>query len=184
MGAEIELNKMRRKERSRDENWIAEFLAGSEMGTMAYAAGGQPHLVTRNFVFDEGAHAIYMHGAKKGRTFEFAVNAPRVCFGAGQPGRLLPGPRAVNLGTEYSSVVLYGRLQVVEDQAEARLALQLLCEKYFPHLDYGEDYEPVSDEDLKVTAVLRIDIESWSGKETRAARDFPAAFYFKDVQKD
>lgn len=181
MGAEIELVAMRRKDRGRGEDWIAAFLAHSEIGTMAYGDGAQPYLVTRNFVHDGAAHAIYMHGARKGRTFESALHAPRVCFSASQPGRLLPGPRAANLGTEYSSVVLYGRLEIVEDQGESRHALQLLCEKYFPHLRYGEDYEPVAGEDLKVTAVLRIDIESWSGKQLEAPRDFPGAFYFNKV---
>ena len=180
MGAEIELVAIRRKERSRDADWIAAFLAHSEIGTMAYGDATQPYLVTRNFVYDESAHAVYMHGARKGLTFESALDAPRVCFSASQPGRLLPGPRAVNLGTEYSSVVLYGQLQVVEDQSEARYALQLLCEKYFPHLKYGKDYEPVADDDLKVTAVLRIDIDSWSGKQVEAPHDFPGAFYFNE----
>jgi nitroimidazol reductase NimA-like FMN-containing flavoprotein (pyridoxamine 5'-phosphate oxidase superfamily) len=181
MGAEIELVAMRRKERARDADWIAAFLAHSEIGTMAYGDSTQPYLVTRNYVYDKFAHAIYMHGARIGRTFEYALGAPRVCFSASQSGRLLPGPRAVNLGTEFSSVVLYGRLQVVDDPGEASHALQLLCEKYFPHLKYGEDYEPVADDNLKLTAVLRIDIDSWSGKQLEAAQNFPGAFYFKKL---
>ena len=149
---------------------------------MAYGDGDQPYLVTRNFAYDHGAHAIYMHGAKKGLTYVSAGSTPRVCFSVSESGRLLPGPRAGNLGTEFSSVVLYGALHIVDDQDEARYGLKMLCEKYFPHMEYGQDYKPVTDDDLKVTAVLRIDIESWSGKETSAEQDFPGAFYFKDIQ--
>jgi nitroimidazol reductase NimA-like FMN-containing flavoprotein (pyridoxamine 5'-phosphate oxidase superfamily) len=78
-------------------------------------------------------------------------------------------------------VVAFGRLRVVEAAAEAKYGLQLLCDKYFPHLKPDVDYETTTDIDLKVTAVLRIDIESWSGKERKVADDFPGAFYFKDV---
>jgi nitroimidazol reductase NimA-like FMN-containing flavoprotein (pyridoxamine 5'-phosphate oxidase superfamily) len=175
------LNKIRRKERGKDDAWIKSFLARSEFGTIATVQGDQPFLVTRNFVYVEALHAIYMHGATKGRTFETAGEAPKVCFSASKAGRLTPADRAMNLGTEYESMVAFGRLHIVEDSDEAKRSLQLLSEKYFPHLEYGVDYEAVDDTDLKVTAVLRIDIESWSGKEKRVAEDFPGAFYYGEV---
>ena len=181
MGIDEQYTKMRRKERGKGEAWIKAFLSRVEFGTLATALGEQPFLVTRNYAYDEAAHAIYMHGAKKGRTYESALNTPRICFSISEAGRLLPGKRASNLVTEFSGVVLFGRLQVVEDAVEARHGLQLLCDKYFPHLKPGVDYVPTTDSDLKVTAVLRIDIESWSGKESKAPDDFPGAFYFKDI---
>ena len=181
MGNPEEFTKIRRKERGKDDVWIKDFLARAEFGTMATAKGDQPFLVTRNFAYDETAHAIYMHGAKKGRTHDKAMEAPRVCFSASEAGRLLPAKRAMNLGTEFGGVVAFGRLHLVDDAAEARHGLQLLCSKYFPHLEPGVDYETTTEADLKVTAVLRIDIESWSGKEKKAPEDFPGAFYFHDV---
>ena len=171
---------IRRKERGKGATWIMAFLARAEFGTMATARGDQPFMVTRNFAYDEDAHAFYMHGAKKGRTYESAREAPRVCFSASQAGRLLPAQRAMNLGTEFGGVVAFGRLHVVEDLDEAKHGLQLLCDKYFPHLKPDVDYETTTDTDLKVTTVLRIDIENWSGKERKAPDDFPGAFYFDD----
>ena len=182
MGTPEEFTKIRRKERSKGANWIKAFLARTEFGTLATARENQPFLVARNFAYDESVHAIYMHGAKKGRTYESAQESPQICFSASKAGRLLPGERAMNLGTEYSGVVIFGRLQVVEDPDEARHGLQLLCDKYFPHLKPGVDYETTTESDLKVTAVLRIDIENWSGKESKAADNFPGAFYFADVR--
>jgi nitroimidazol reductase NimA-like FMN-containing flavoprotein (pyridoxamine 5'-phosphate oxidase superfamily) len=138
-------------------------------------------LVTRNFAYDEVARAVYMHGAKDGRTYKSAREAALVCFSASVPGRLLPAKRAMNLGTEFGGVVVFGRLRVVENSDEARHGLQLLCDKYFPHLEPDVDYETTTDADLKVTAVLRIDIEGWSGKEKNAPDDFPGAFYFDEI---
>jgi uncharacterized protein len=58
-------------------------------------------------------------------------------------------------------------LSVVEDAEEAKRGLQLIMDKYFPVLRPGVDYEVATDDDLKVTAVFRVDIESWSGKEKK-----------------
>ena len=138
---------------------------------MATAKDDQPFLVTRNFAYDEATHTIYMHGAKKGRTYFSAKNGPRVCFSASEAGRLLPAKRAMNFGTEFGGVVAFGRLNLVEDFDEVKHGLQLLCDKYFPQLKPVVDYETPSDSDLKVTAVLRIDIESWSGKERKAPEE-------------
>lgn len=181
MGTPAEYTKIRRKERGKDETWIKAFLSRAEFGTLGTVQGDQPFLVTRNFAYDEAAHAIYMHGAQKGRTHESARSSPRICFSASEAGRLLPAQRAMNLGTEFSGVVAFGRLHLVDDPEEAKHGLQLLCSKYFPHLEPGVDYETITDDDLKVTAVLRIDIESWSGKEKKAPDDFPGAFYFRDI---
>jgi nitroimidazol reductase NimA-like FMN-containing flavoprotein (pyridoxamine 5'-phosphate oxidase superfamily) len=178
-----DFTKIRRKERGKDTDWIKAFLRRAEFGTMATAQGDQPFLVTRNFAYDEAAHAIYMHGAKKGRTYDNARETPRVCFSASEAGRLLPAKRAMNFSTEFGGVVAFGRLKVVEDIDEAKYGLQLLCNKYFAHLEPDVDYETTTDTDLKVTAVLRIDIHSWSGKEKVAPHDFPGAFNFTDVLK-
>lgn len=183
MGTTEEYTKIRRKERGKDNSWIRTFLARAEFGTLATVQGDQPFLVTRNFAYDEAAHAIYMHGAQKGRTHESARSTPRVCFGASEAGRLLPAKRAMNFGTEFGGVVAFGHLHLVDNSPEARHGLQLLCDKYFPHLEPGVDYETTTEADLKITAVLRIDIESWSGKEKKAPDDFPGAFYFHEIME-
>ena len=178
MNEQPDLTAMRRKDRAKGDDWIRAFLACSEFGTMATVRDGQPFMVTRNFVYDEAAHAIYMHGAKRGRTIDNAGGGPRACFSASRSGRLLPHARAKEFGTEFSGVVAFGRLRVVEDVEQARHALQLICDKYFPHLEPGKDYEPTTEDDLRVTAVIRFDIEQWSGKEKRESDDFPGAFRF------
>ena len=180
MGTPEEYTRIRRKDRGKDEAWIKPFLARTEFGVMATAQDDQPFLVTRNFAYDEEAHAIYMHGAKKGRTHQSARSNPKICFSASEAGRLLPADRAMNFGTEFSGVVAFGKLCLVEELEEAKHGLQLLCDKYFPHLEPGVEYETTTDIDLEVTAVLRIDIESWSGKEKLVPEDFPGAFWFKD----
>jgi nitroimidazol reductase NimA-like FMN-containing flavoprotein (pyridoxamine 5'-phosphate oxidase superfamily) len=168
-------NQIRRKDRAKDDAWIRAFLRRAAFGCLATVREGQPFIVARNFAYDEAAHAIYLHGAVKGRTHENVQADERACFAVSEMGRLLPADRAMNFGVEYSGVVVFGRATIVTDRAEAKRGLQLLLDKYFPHLRPGEDYAPATDEDLKVTAVYRIEIESWSGKEKKAKADAPGA---------
>jgi len=175
------LNKIRRSDRSKDEDWIQAFLTRGEVGTMATSVGDQPFLVTRNYAYDPERHAIYLHGAVKGRTFENVQANPRVCFSVNEMGRLLPDKKAQEFGVEYAGVVVFGTATIVEDAEEATHGLQLLMDKYFPQYELGKDYAPVEAATLKVTAVYRIDIESWSGKERKVRDDYPGAFYYKDL---
>ena len=91
-------------------------------------------------------------------------------------GRLLPAPEALEFSVEYAGVVTFGTGRVVEEQDEARTALQMLLDKYAPHLRPGVDYRATTDDELKRTAVYRIDIEAWSGKQKEVPEDFPGAF--------
>ena len=138
------LNKIRRRSRSKGEAWIREFLHRSAMGTMATARDGQPFLVTRNYTYDGERHVIYMHGAMKGRTFDNVQANEVVCFSVSEMGRLLPADEPLEVGIEYAGVVVFGRATIVDDKAEATHGLQLLLDKYFPHLKSGEDYKPIS----------------------------------------
>ena len=175
---ETPLNKIRRSDLAKDDAWIRDFLHHGEIGVMATSQDDQPFLVSRNYAYDEDRHAIYTHGAKKGRTFENVQANPKVCFSVSEMGRLIPNTTALEFGVEYAGVVIFGCAKLVSGEAEATHGLRILLEKYFPHLDFGVDYKPITSEALKVTAVFRIDVESWSGKEKKVDDDFPGAFYY------
>ena len=162
-------NEMRRRDRAvNDEAWIGAWLHRAPFGVLATVGAERPLAIARNFAYDEARHAIYFHGAQKGRTYDNIQANNQVCLNVSEMGRLLPGKRALNFGVEYASVVIFGRAFVVTDAAEAKHGLQLLLDKHFPDLRPGADYEPTADVDLKVTAVFRIDIDSWSGKQKQA----------------
>jgi nitroimidazol reductase NimA-like FMN-containing flavoprotein (pyridoxamine 5'-phosphate oxidase superfamily) len=176
------LNKIRRSDRAKDDGWISKFLLRGAMGTLGTSRDNQPFLVTRNYAYDPNRHAIYLHGARKGRTFENLQINNRICFSVSQMGRLLPAGEALEVGIEYAGVVVFGNGEIVEDPVEAIHGLRLLLEKYFPNFEYGVDYKPILPEDLSITAVIRIDIHSWSGKEKAADDDYPGAFNYKTPQ--
>ncbi|MFC1997690.1 pyridoxamine 5'-phosphate oxidase family protein [Chloroflexota bacterium] len=175
------VNQMRRTDRAQEDAWIKAFLKRGDFGVMATSHEGQPFTNTRQYVYDEAAHVIYMHGAKTGRTPAVIAVNDRVCFSVSEMGRLIPADEAVEVSVEFASVMLFGRVSIVDDETESTHALQLLMDKYFPHLKPLEDYRPIEPKDLKITAVFRIAIESWSGKEKKVAGDPPGVFFFGET---
>lgn len=173
---------LRRRDRGKDDAWVAAFLRRAAYGFLATVGqDGQPFLNSNLFVFDDtgGGRRIYLHTHRTGRTRDNLEGAEKVAFSATAMGRLLPAPEALEFSVEYAGVVAFGAGRVVEDRDEARTALQMLLDKYAPHLKPGIDYRPTTDEELRRTAVYRIDIESWSGKQKEVAEDFPGAFTFE-----
>jgi nitroimidazol reductase NimA-like FMN-containing flavoprotein (pyridoxamine 5'-phosphate oxidase superfamily) len=140
----LEYNQVRRHDRAvDDETWIKALLQQAPIGTLATIYEGQPFINNNIFVFAEAAHAIYMHTAQVGRTRANLEQNERVCFSVQEMGRLLPADTALEFSVEYASVVIFGFGALVTDYAEAGTALQLLLDKYAPHLRPGEHYRPI-----------------------------------------
>lgn len=171
---------VRRRDRAvQDEAWITALLHRTAIGVLATQPAGQPFINSNLFVFDELAHVLYMHTAQVGRTRANIEHEEQVCFSVTEMGRLLPATEALEFSVEYASVIVFGRAAIVSDHEEARHGLQRLLDKYFAHLRPGEDYRPITDEELARTCVYRIAIDEWSGKRKAVAADFPGAFAYQ-----
>jgi len=176
---------VRRRDRAvEDEAWIRAMLHRAPWGVLAMSYEGQPYVNSNLFAFDEAAHAIYLHTAREGRTRTNIERDGRVCFSVGEMGRLLPADTALAFSVEYASVVVFGQATQVTDEMEGRHGLQLLLDKYFPHLRPDRDYRPITDSELAQTAVYRIQIEAWSAKKKEAPTDFPGAFLYDPEMPD
>jgi nitroimidazol reductase NimA-like FMN-containing flavoprotein (pyridoxamine 5'-phosphate oxidase superfamily) len=174
----LPVNRVRRADRAVTEDaWIADLLHRAPIAALATVHEGQPFINSNLFVYDEDAHVIYMHTARVGRTRANVDQHERVCLSVSEMGRLLPADEALEFSVEYAGVNVFGRAAIVEGD-EAERALQLLLDKYFPHLQPGRDYRPIVPEELVRTSVYRIDIESWSGKKKQVEPDFPGAFLY------
>lgn len=170
---------VRRSDRAvEDTAWIEDFLRRAPIGILATVHEGQPFINSNLFVYDAAARAIYMHTARVGRTRANIDLEEKVCFSISDMGRLLPAPEALEFSVEYSGVVVFGRARVIDEPAEAKHALQMLLDKYFPHLKPDVDYRSTTDDELARTAVYRIAIDQWSGKRKQVEEDFPGAFFY------
>lgn len=178
------IEEVRRRDKAvSDDAWIQAFLRSGAWGVLATVSDGQPFLNTNLYVYDEAAHAIYLHTARVGRTRGNLERDGRVCFSVAEMGRVLPDRVALEFSLEYAGVTVFGRGAVVEDDDEKRRALQLLLDKYAPHLKPERDYRPANQAELDRTSVFRIEIERWSGKRNEKPADFPGAFWY-DEQRE
>ncbi len=177
----------RRRDRGMEEAWIRELLRRAPVGTLAVPdpAAGPPHLNTNLFAYDEEAEAIVLHTARTGALPEAVGSAgPEgvpASFTVFEMGRLLPADEALEFSVEYGGVVARGRARIVEEPEGQEADLQRILDKYAPHLRPGRDYRPIVAKELERTAVYRLEIEGWSGKEKRVDPEFPGAYRYGEV---
>jgi uncharacterized protein len=157
-------NRLRRKELATNDEWIVEFLSQVQVGYIATRWDEQPFITPTTFWYDTERHAIYFHSAPAGRTRANIERHEQACFAASRAGRLLPSNIALEFSIQYESVVAFGRIRLLNSLDEKRPALYGLIEKYFPEMTPGEQYRPITDVELKQTAVYELRIDSWSGK--------------------
>jgi nitroimidazol reductase NimA-like FMN-containing flavoprotein (pyridoxamine 5'-phosphate oxidase superfamily) len=170
---------VRRKDREvTDEAWIDEMLTRSAAGVLAMVRDGEPTVNMNIFVYAAAERCIYLHTAHTGHTRESVEASPPVCFSVFDKGRLLPAMYAKNYSVEYSGVTAHGVAEIVTDEAEAIRALQLIMDKYAPHLRPGTHYRPIQSYEVEQTTVYRIRIERWSAKRKVAPADHPGAFLY------
>jgi len=179
MAANKPINHVRHPQQAvNDDAWITALLHRAPFGVIATVNGDQPFASANLFVFDKDRHCLYMHTAQVGRTRTNIEAHEKVCFTTFEMGRFLPTWEALEFSVEYSGVVCFGRASIIRDREDARHALQMLLDKYAPHLAAGKDYRPPIDEEIKRTSVYRILIDLWSGKRETAPEDYPGAYTY------
>ena len=145
----------------KDTNVMIDLLNTCPVGRLGTVGiDGYPMIKPLNFAFSAGR--IYFHTAKEGEKIEHIARDSRVCFEVDLPIAFVKGGenpcRAEYL---YRSVIIRGRAHIVENRDEQIFGLRCLMRKYQPEGGYGDF--PV--EKLRITGVVRIDIEEMTGKE-------------------
>jgi hypothetical protein len=168
----------RQKKAVTDEEWIKQFLTRAPVAVLATATQNQPFLSTKQFVYDEQRHIIYLHSADQGRTPNNLRANPKVCLTAFEMGRFIPARKACNFSVEYASVVIFGTASLVEDEQEMIEALKQIMQKYAPQFTPGVDYPTIAPSDLAGVAVIRVAILGWSGKRASEPLDHPEAYNY------
>ncbi|HUJ18245.1 MAG TPA: pyridoxamine 5'-phosphate oxidase family protein [Nitrospirota bacterium] len=144
-----------------DSHQVIQLLNTCHVGRLGtIGRDGYPMVKPLNFAYHEGR--IFFHSAREGEKIDDIKRDDRVCFEADLPVALVKS-RGIPCRAEYlyRSVIVKGRARIVEDEAGRLFGLRLLMEKYQPEGGYGE----FPDDKMKLTAIVRIDIEEMAGKE-------------------
>lgn len=157
---------MRRKDRemtSREE--LLAIFSRCEVIRIAWNDENGPYIVPMNF----GIHAqgdsiqLYMHGAMQGRKMDLIQQNDRVGFEVDRHIRTITGEKACQWSAAYESIIGSGRIQWVFDDEEREQGMNSIMAHY--GFQGKREYNP---DILKQTAILRLDVETLSGKANQA----------------
>jgi len=118
---------------------------------------GTPYVVPMNFGL--GENCLFLHCATEGRKLDILRRNDRVCFEMDFLREIKQGPVSCGWGARYESVIGFGRAILVEDPAEKRFAMDRIMDHYRAQGPYA-----YPDDILAKTTIIRIDIESLTGK--------------------
>ncbi len=148
---------MRKKEREiTDKSVLEQLLMQARICRLGLYDGKWPYVVPVNMGYDAGR--IYFHSSRKGKKMDILRDNPNVCFEVDGDVEIVSGELPCDYTTNYKSVIGFGTAALVEDEAEKLDALRLIMRRH------GGPVEGFRPEILPVTAVVRIDIVSMTGK--------------------
>jgi nitroimidazol reductase NimA-like FMN-containing flavoprotein (pyridoxamine 5'-phosphate oxidase superfamily) len=146
-------------DRTISEKEAIEILRAGRYGVLSTAsADGQPYGVPVNYCYAEKENSIFFHCARVGKKIENLTSNNRVSFVVVGYEDIIP-ERFI---THYESVVVSGKASFVTDEAQKRIRLIQLCQKFAPEV--LKRREEVIDKYLPAVAICEISFESLTGK--------------------
>lgn len=140
-----------------------EIIQRGKYASIALCRDNEPYIVTLSYGYDRRKKALYFHTAQTGLKLDFIRANPQVCATVIEDRGYIMG----ECGHDYRSVVLFGKIVVVDGLAEKKYGLEVMLQ----HLE--EDPSVVKKKSLKDDqayarpAILRLDIEDMTGKAGR-----------------
>ncbi|NIV14977.1 MAG: hypothetical protein GWN62_28090 [Aliifodinibius sp.] len=175
---------MRKKEyQVTDDTWIKKLLIRGAYGTIATVHESQPYITPVIYIYQDTDHSIYFHGARTGRLRANINFNPKVAFNVSEFGKVLSHHDASEFNITYNSVTVFGNAILIENEDQGSTILKDLLKKYAPDLQEGIDFQPIKQEEIKITAVYRIQIQEWTGKRQVNSPEYLDSFDYPSINK-
>ncbi len=131
--------------------------------TATVGADGYPYVVPNLFIWRN--QQIYLHTAKlDGHFLENVRHTDRCSFEIAEPGEIFPyGPVECDTSVAYRSVIVFGRIRVIDDAAEKVEFFSAFMAKYAPPESWGR--ERGSFPRIDKTIVFELQPEALTGKK-------------------
>ncbi|MBO7572861.1 MAG: pyridoxamine 5'-phosphate oxidase family protein [Bacteroidales bacterium] len=150
---------MRRNRQQLTHEECQKILDKSTSGVLSLIGdGGYPYGVPMSYVYHNGK--IFFHSATTGHKIDAIGTEEKCSF------TIIAQDDVHNeeYTTYFRSVIVFGRIHIIEDEAEKLAALRSLGERYNPNDNAGLQRE--IDKGFSHLHILRLDIEHISGKES------------------
>ena len=159
MSEEMIFRPMRRFKQELPEQECQEILTHAYRGFLSVIGdGGYPYALPINFLYADGH--IWFHCALEGHKMDAIKACDKACFTVIDQ----PVKEENDWWYHVRSVICFGRVRVISDDAERLAMLRKLGSKYFPE---GYDIEADMTKNGPRAAMLDFEIEHMSGKRVR-----------------
>ena len=152
---------MRRSDRQQDRAFALALMDRCTHGVMAIHTGeDMPYCLPLTFV--RVGDDLYFHCAREGHKLDAIRREARASFCVVDRDDVKPAEYT----SYFRSVIIFGRVRVLEDEAQKRAAIELLARRYFPE-DSAENRRRAIEREWAGLCMLEMDIEHMSGKEAK-----------------
>lgn len=157
-----DLNRVKRRQDRGyyDEATVHALLDAAMLCHVSYVIDGQPFCTPTFFWRDR--KRLYWHGSNSSRMLRNLAHGARACLTVTHLDALVLARSGFNHSADYRSVMTFGLARLVEDQEEKERALVMMVDRLYPQRTEG--LRPATPQEIKATAVIRMDIEQASAK--------------------
>ncbi len=151
---------MRRKDKEiKDPKIIQDILKGNTVCRIALSDRDEPYIVPMNYGYD--GEYIYLHCAPEGQKMDILKKNNRICIEITDSIELKSAEKACSFSTKYRSVIGFGSVEEISGQTDKKAGLEVIMQQ-----QTGKRGWSFADKDIKNIAVLKISIDTVSGKES------------------
>lgn len=152
---------MRRNRQAMPEAEILEILRRGTSGVLALSGdGGYPYAVPISYVYADSR--LYFHGAKTGHKIDAIRGCDKASFCVIAADDVVPEAYT----TYYRSVIVFGRIRILEDEAQIRDAVTRLALKYHP-ADSQAHREEMIQREWAPLCMMEMTVEHMTGKKAK-----------------
>lgn len=149
---------MRRKDREiTDREEMELILNAAPVCRLGMANAGEPYVVPVCFGYEDGS--IYVHSAPEGEKIAILAKNPRVCVEVDLTSGPIPDENPCAWEMRYKSVICSGNAVFLTENEEKKKALTCILRHY------GADPHPFTESSLAKVCVIRIDVDTMTGKK-------------------
>ena len=152
---------MRRKNQSMTQQETEDILYRGTSGVLALAGdNGYPYSVPLSYVFD--GEKIYFHCARSGHKLDAIQRNEKASFCVIDQDQIVPEKYT----TYFKSIVVFGRIRILEDEEKKQKAIEKLASKYAP-ADTPAHRNKFIKEEWSPLCMLEMTIDHMTGKKAK-----------------
>jgi nitroimidazol reductase NimA-like FMN-containing flavoprotein (pyridoxamine 5'-phosphate oxidase superfamily) len=137
---------------------IESIIGDASVCRLGLSKDAQPYVVPLNFGYEK--NTFYFHGAGEGKKIDIIRSNPNVCFELDIRAKVVEAPDPCFWGMNYQSVIGFGIAVILEDIEEKRKGFNIIM------AHYSDQSFAFDDKFLNATAVIKVEIESMTGKQS------------------